>query len=46
MENERVESQSKQGGQLGKNLGYAILGLIVVSGLSTRWQHGDSLHTI
>ena len=26
--------QSKQRGQLGKNFGYAILGLIVVSGLS------------
>ena len=38
--------QSKQRGQLGKNFGYAILGLIVVSGLSSGWQHGDSLHAI
>ena len=36
--------QSKQRGQLGKNFGYAILGLIVVSGLSSRWQHDASLH--
>ena len=39
-------AQSKQTGQLGKNFGYAILGLIVVSGLSSRWQHGASLHAI
>ena len=41
-----ITSQSKQRGHLGRNFGYAILGLIVVSGLSSRWQHGDSLHAI
>ena len=39
-------TQSKQRGHLGRNFGYAILGLIVVSGLSSRWQHVDSLHAI
>ena len=40
------EPQSKQRGHLGRNFGYAILGLIVVSGLSSRWQNGNSLHAI
>ena len=39
---EIFKPQSKQRGQLGKNFGYAIWGLIiVVSGPSSSWQHGD-----
>ena len=42
----KIQPQSKQRGHQDKNFGYAILGLIVVSGLSSRWQHGDNLHAI
>ena len=38
------DPQSRQSGHYDRNSGYAILGLIVVSGL--RWQHADCLHAI